>query len=836
MKKVYVIIGLLLAGYFSVAAQENIAAARALGEGAEVTVTGIVTNGDEFDSPSGSIRYFQDGSGGIAAYASNGADFNSQLSNIKRGDEVTITGILDDYNSLLEINPITAITVNSTGNAIPDPIILTPGQFAEEYEGMLVRIDNATFSESGEFTIATNYTVSANGEVAQLRITSDDLAGQVIPGNPVSIIAPLGSYNDTYQLLPRDQFDILSSSVINLTSVPVMTNLSTTGFTVSWTTDVAGTTEAFYGNTTELELGELSVAGETTTHSIDLTGLDPSELIYLQPFSVKEQDTIKAAVQVYITQSESSGEVLAYFNAPVDNSVSLGMLEAKYLDHAIDDTLIQYINRAEESIEFTIYNFNNNGISSISDALNAAYDRGVIVRVIYDSNIDAVGVESLHADIGRIASPQSAFPDYGIMHNKFVVFDANAADPDKSFVWTGATNFTDGQINTDPNNVIIVQDKSLAKAFQLEFNEMFGNDGPQPDASRAMFGPDKTDNTPHEFIIGGKRVECYFSPSDGTHNQILNTIATADHSIHIATMLITKSDIAYDLSDKNDAGVDVKVLINDFDQYGEPIVEILKSSLEDDIRLKGETGIMHHKYMIVDQGHPDSDPILLTGSHNWSSSAQFRNDENTLIFHSQSVANAYYQEFVERFSFGELVVPKPELKNDFVTMTGGSNFRYDVLYNDELPGAVNLSISTEPTHGTAKVETDNSITYAPDPGFNQAIDTVVYKVCLANSTAICDSALFVIYVNKPASVNEMHLDRYISVYPVPAVNMIYVTAEGDRSFRSIVLYDQAGRETLSSEKMPGAEYAFSVQEFEPGLYYLRMELDEGVVNRKIIIQ
>ncbi len=825
MKKLYVMIGLLLSGYFSVAAQDNIAAARAMGEGAEVTVTGIVTNGDEL----GLIRYMQDASGGIAVYS-------SELENVQRGDEVTVTGILDDYNTLLEISPVSSVSVNSTGNTIPDPVVLTPGQLAEEYEGMLVRIDNATFNSSGEFTIATNYTISANGESAELRISSSELAGQVIPGNPVSIVAPLGSYNDTYQLIPRDQFDILSSSVINLTSVPVMTNLSTTGFTVSWTTDVAGTTEAFYGNTPELELGELAVTGETTTHSIDLTGLDPSELIYLQPFSVKEQDTIKAAVQVYITQSESSGEVLAYFNAPVDNSVSLGMLEAQYLDHAIDDTLIQYINRAEESIDFTIYNFNNNGISSISDALNAAHDRGVTVRVIYDSNIDAVGVESLHADIGRIASPQSAFPDYGIMHNKFVVFDANAADPDKSFVWTGATNFTDGQINEDPNNVIIVQDKSLAKTFQLEFNEMFGNDGPQPDPARAKFGPDKADNTPHEFIIGGNRVECYFSPSDGTHNQILNKIATADHSIHIATMLITKSDIAYDLSEKNDEGVDVKVLINDFDQYGEPIVEILKSSLEDDIRLKGETGIMHHKYMIVDQGHADSDPILLTGSHNWSSSAQFRNDENTLIFHSQAVANAYYQEFVQRFSFGQLVVPKPELKNDFVTMSGGSNFRYDVLYNDELPGAVNVSISTPPTHGTAKVETDNTITYTPEPGFNQAIDTVVYKVCLTNSTAICDSALFVIYVNKPASVNEMSLDSYISVYPVPADDMIHVTAEGGRTFRSIRLYDQTGRETMRSEREPGAEYVLSVRDIEPGVYYLRMELDEGVVNRKVIVQ
>ena len=119
-------------------------------------------------------------------------------------------------------------------------------------------------------------------------------------------------------------------------------------------------------------------------------------MIYIQPYSVSGEDTAKSTVQVHITQSESSGDIKAYFNRSVDPSVSLGLLEAKYLDHAIDDTLIQYINRAAESIDFTIYNFNNAGISDISAALNAADDRGVKVRVIYDGNTAALGIQSLN--------------------------------------------------------------------------------------------------------------------------------------------------------------------------------------------------------------------------------------------------------------------------------------------------------------------------------------------------------------------------------------------------------------------------------------------------------
>jgi hypothetical protein len=49
------------------------------------------------------------------------------------------------------------------------------------------------------------------------------------------------------------------------------------------------------------------------------------------------------------------------------------------------------------------------------------------------------------------------------------------------------------------------------------------------------------------------------------------------------------------------------------------------------------------------------DPLVLTGSHNWSASADSRNDENTLIIHDDTLANMYYQEFSERFNNGEII-------------------------------------------------------------------------------------------------------------------------------------------------------------------------------------
>lgn len=64
----------------------------------------------------------------------------------------------------------------------------------------------------------------------------------------------------------------------------------------------------------------------------------------------------------------------------------------------------------------------------------------------------------------------------------------------------------------------------------------------------------------------------------------------------------------------------------------------------------------------------------------------------------------------------------------------------------------------QPGHGTALVETDKTITYSPAPSFNQDIDTVKYEVCLESSTGICDSALFVIYVNRPVGVDDLPLE------------------------------------------------------------------------------
>ena len=60
--------------------------------------------------------------------------------------------------------------------------------------------------------------------------------------------------------------------------------------------------------------------------------------------------------------------------------------------------------------------------------------------------------------------------------------------------------------------------------------------------------------------------------------------------------------------------------------------------------------LLHHKFIVIDAGKPDSDPIVITGSHNWTSAADDNNDENTLIIHSSEIASKYLSEFQARYT------------------------------------------------------------------------------------------------------------------------------------------------------------------------------------------
>jgi len=640
MKKVITVIACLAicVGTF---AQSDLATARQQTVGSTVTARGLVTNGAEL----GFIRYFQDNTAGLAIYDPTNAP------SINRGDSVEVTGVLDDFNGLLEITDLTSITIINSGNPLPIPLELTPAQMGENDEGELIRVNDVVFTNAGDvFAGNTTYQFTANGETLNIYIRNNSpLAGQNIPGSAIDMIGILSQYNANYQVLPRDLDDLISGPGIAITSSLTQSNMNYNGFNVNWTTNIPGSTGVLFGLSPALELGNEFDSNPVTEHSYPIVDLEAGQIYYCQGYSIANGDTVYTPVRAFCTISNSSGDMVAYFNTTVDNSVATTQ-NAVQLFETIDDTLIAYINRAELTLDLTIYDFINDGVSNISQAINAAAERGVQVRFISDGTLAATNtaISELSAQVNHIYSPVGEV--YNIMHNKFVVVDANHPDALKPIVWTGGTNWTERQLYTDNNAVIIIQDQSLARAYTMEFDEMWGSNGPLPDTTQSRFGSFKQDNTPHEFVIGNKRVESYFSPSDNVNSKLIETINTADSSAYFATMLITRNDVAQTLVDKHAAGITVQGIIDSPTSTSQ--FNLLSTQMGTDLFVNPDTSIiMHHKHLIVDHNALSSDPLLWVGSHNWSTNANTRNDENTLVIHDANIANQFYQEFVALITF-----------------------------------------------------------------------------------------------------------------------------------------------------------------------------------------
>ena len=719
---------------------QTIASVRNAALNSTVTVKGIVTNGSEL----GSIRYVQDATAGISIYGAN-------LSSVQRGDSIVATGTLTSYNNLLEVTPISSYTVVSSGNPLPPFLDLTASAMDETNEAELVKFNICTITGGGgNFASNTNYNFTCNGQTVQLRINAaSPLVGTPIPTGAVNIFGIASQFCSTpatgctsgYQILPRDLSDIVPLSSIYLTSQPFPTSITTSGLTVNWTTNIAGSFYIKYGKTPSLELGMLNGTGTSATPAVAITGATPATIYYAQVFSINGTDTATSGVKVFCTASLSGGSIKAYFNKPVDNSVSTGT-NAIYTS-AIWDTLKGYIDRAQRTIDISIYNWDNGtGGSVITNALNAAFNRGVKIRVIYDGSSLNSGLQNINQGIKIFPSAQGA--NYTIMHNKFVIIDANGW-PNESVVWTGSMNWTAGQLTTDPNNVIIFQDQSLARGYKLEFDEMWGDTSvvSSGNATAALFGKFKTDNTPHEYVIGGKRVESYFSPSDQTNSKILATISTANTDVYVAQMVITRSDLATKLAaQKNANSLTAKCILNDTSNASGPYFTIRNAFGSTNMQINPYSYTFHHKYMIVDQSNTASDPLVLTGSHNWSNNGDLRNDENTVIVHDASIANQYYQEFIKRWNDMGMVgiseqgnqtnfvlYPNPA-SHEFYVVTGNKAAKASVLISDISGRTVYASSEIQNNNGQIKVS-----------GLN--LPTGVYIIKIACGNEICTKNLLI---------------------------------------------------------------------------------------------
>ncbi|BAN36187.1 putative endonuclease protein [Sulfuricella denitrificans skB26] len=146
----------------------------------------------------------------------------------------------------------------------------------------------------------------------------------------------------------------------------------------------------------------------------------------------------------------------------------------------------------------------------------------------------------------------------------------------------------------------------------------------------------------HAAAVSGT-VQVLFTPEDDATGQIVQAIEHAQRQVLVQTFSFTSREISEALISAKQRGVDVRV-VTDADQIRRmerskvPTVAaggvpVFVDSLHDSA---------HNKVMVIDAG--SANPVVITGSFNFTHAAQFKNAENLLIFRGNRELTAAYLE------------------------------------------------------------------------------------------------------------------------------------------------------------------------------------------------
>ncbi len=125
-------------------------------------------------------------------------------------------------------------------------------------------------------------------------------------------------------------------------------------------------------------------------------------------------------------------------------------------------------------------------------------------------------------------------------------------------------------------------------------------------------------------------VEVLFSPWDDAEGAIVRMLGEARVTVHVQAFLITSRTIARALQEAHARGVAVKVLADrEMAEKGgsSQLPELAAVGIP--VWLETRYSAAHNKIILIDAA--SAAPVLITGSYNFTWSAQARNAENLLI-------------------------------------------------------------------------------------------------------------------------------------------------------------------------------------------------------------
>ena len=362
-----------------------------------------------------------------------------------------------------------------------------------------------------------------------------------------------------------------------------------------------------------------------------------------------------------------------------------------WLTRDLDEAIVKFIASAgkKDTLLCCFYEFRHEPVVT---ALAAAQKKIANLRIIIDAKANEADFprrENLEA-IDKAGIPKSCIIERranpgDIQHNKFMVLlKGDAQKP--SDVWTGSTNISLGGF-TGQTNVghWVHDDAATAARFKAYWDLLAADPGSQDGDDKAAAAKKKKalrtavealQKVPTTLAAVSKGTTAVFSPRSGpsvldfyvdlvdkagdlacitlafgVNAKFKDQLKDNTDQSHITFLLLEKKDKANKNSTKPFVAINSKN--NVYKAWGSfirnPVYQWARETNARFLELNTHVAYVHSKFLLRDP--LGADPIVVTGSANFSAASTNSNDENMLIVRgNQRVADIYFTEFNRLFN------------------------------------------------------------------------------------------------------------------------------------------------------------------------------------------
>lgn len=334
--------------------------------------------------------------------------------------------------------------------------------------------------------------------------------------------------------------------------------------------------------------------------------------------------------------------------------------EMKWLSRGLFEALVRFIGLAGDGmgLRAAFYEFQ---FQPVANAFAKAIEAGADVKIVYDAESDYKVENQATIKIARLDEYNAVIPrtvSEGIRHNKFIVL-LKGGKP--LAVWTGSTNISAGGIFGHSNVGHIVWDEDVAAKY-LDYWQRLA-DNLTPTKLRA---PNKAATPTPAGKPPKNSVSPLFSARDDKKSnetlqwyadrlaeaQEISCITFAFNIDEVFQRVLGKEGdvlryVVKDdpLGEEESIGQDRDVIFAAGAYLGEGA---LANFLRERSNPLNSNRYIHNKFMLVDP--LSDDPLVITGSANFSKPSQRTNDENMLVIRGDKrVADIYFGEFMRVF-------------------------------------------------------------------------------------------------------------------------------------------------------------------------------------------